>query len=97
MHTILRTRFAAMSAARPASALPALLFTMVRLRAPCAINVSMSAEGMPALPKPPIMMVAPSGMSASAASGEAKILLIMGRRIIAPPFSSDSTSTCVYK
>jgi hypothetical protein len=48
----LRTRFAAMSAASPLSALPALLFTMVSSRAPCAISALISAEGMPALPKP---------------------------------------------
>jgi hypothetical protein len=40
--------------------LPALLLTMVSSRAPWAISASISAAGMPALPKPPIMTVAPS-------------------------------------
>ena len=59
-HRILRTRFAFSSAARPVSPLPALLLTMVRSRAPCAISASISSDGMPAVPKPPIITVAPS-------------------------------------
>src|SRR5262249_44262768 len=77
-HRILRTRFAWMSAASPVSPLPALLLTMVRSLAPCAISASMSAAGIPALPKPWIITVAPSGTSASAASGLATILSIIG-------------------
>src|SRR5438552_13417678 len=77
---ILRTRLAFRSAARPTSALPALLFTMVRLRAPLRMRASMSSEGMPAVPKPPIMTVAPSAISATAALGEATVL-----SIISPP------------
>ena len=76
---ILRTRFAARSAARPVSPLPALLLTIVRSRARCAISASISSEGMPAAPKPPIMTVAPSWMSATAAAADGKILLIMLR------------------
>src|SRR5438270_8738054 len=77
---ILRTRLAFKSAARPTSALPALLFTMVRSRAPFRMRASMSSEGMPAVPKPPIMTVAPSAISATAALGEATVL-----SIISPP------------
>jgi len=39
--------------------LPALLFTTVSSRAPCSISASISSDGMPALPKPPISTVAP--------------------------------------
>jgi endonuclease/exonuclease/phosphatase family metal-dependent hydrolase len=46
------------------SPLPALLLTIVRSRAPCAISASISSFGMPAVPKPPIITVAPSGTSA---------------------------------
>ena len=67
---ILRTRLAFSSAARPVSPLPALLLTMVRSRAPCAISASISSDGMPAVPKPPIITVAPSCTSATAASGD---------------------------
>ena len=57
---ILRTRPAFSSAARPVSPLPALLLTIVRSRAPCAISASISSFGWPAPPKPPIITVAPS-------------------------------------
>src|SRR5690606_16731590 len=50
------------------SALPALLFTTVRSRAPWAIRASISSLGTPTPPKPPISTVAPSKMSATAAS-----------------------------
>jgi len=64
------------------SPLPALLFTIVRSRAPCAISASISAAGIPAAPKPPIMTVAPSWMPATASATEATVLSIMadGRR-----------------
>jgi hypothetical protein len=42
------------------SPLPALLLTIVRSRAPCAISASISSSGSPAVPKPPIITVAPS-------------------------------------
>src|SRR5690606_32648905 len=65
---ILRTRFVLSSAATPYSALPALLFTTVRSRAPWAIRASISSLGTPTPPKPPISTVAPSKISATAAS-----------------------------
>jgi hypothetical protein len=67
---IFLTLFVFSSAARPASALPALLLTIVRSFAEWPINASTSSEGMPALPKPPIRIVAPSRMSATAASND---------------------------
>ena len=73
---ILRTRPALSSAARPVSPLPALLLTTVRSFAPCSIRPSISSLGMPAVPKPPISTVAPSGMPASASARRA-ILSIM--------------------
>jgi len=76
---ILRTRRALSNAASPVSPLPALLLTMVRSRAPWAINASISADGMPALPKPPIITVAPSCTPATACSNESKILSITFR------------------
>src|SRR3990170_2510125 len=80
-HRIFFTRFLPISAASPASALPALLFTTVRSFAPCARSASISCAGMPALPKPPIMIVAPSGTSASASSAVAMNLSIMAARL----------------
>ncbi|MNV74271.1 hypothetical protein D3C71_1674780 [compost metagenome] len=74
---ILRTRPALSSAARPTSPLPALLFTTVRSRAPCAIRPSISSLGMPAVPKPPINTVSPSFTPDSAWATESAILLIM--------------------
>src|SRR5690606_19892363 len=77
---ILRTRRALSSAANPTSPLPALLFTIVRSFAPWSIRASINSLGMPATPKPPIMIVAPSKMSATAAEGEPTVL-----SIIVPP------------
>src|SRR5882672_5261917 len=71
------TRFALSNAASPISPLPALLLTIVRSFAPRAISASMSSEGMPAVPKPPIITVAPSLTSASAAAVEFLILSII--------------------
>src|SRR5882672_1884271 len=65
------------NAAMPTSPLPALLLTMVRSFAPCAISASTSSSGTPAPPKPPTRMVAPSRTSASAASIEGEILSTM--------------------
>src|SRR5690348_8932206 len=65
------------SAAIPTSPLPALLLTMVRSFAPCAMSASTSSSGTPEPPKPPTRMVAPSRTSASAASTEGEILSIM--------------------
>src|SRR4051794_23504162 len=74
---ILRTRPAASSAARPVSPLPALLLTIVNSLAPCAISASISSFGKPAVPKPPIITVAPSGTSRNAASTDEWILSII--------------------
>src|SRR5512134_661366 len=71
------TRRAFSSAARPVSAFPALLLTMVRSRAPRLMSASISSAGMPAPPNPPIMTVAPSWTSATACSIEWTILSIM--------------------
>src|SRR5262245_11081309 len=76
-HRILRTRRAFSSAASPVSPLPALLLTMVRSFAPCAMSASISSAGIPAGPNPPIKIVAPSGTSASASVTDETILLIM--------------------
>src|SRR5262245_59945851 len=65
------------SAAMPTSPFPALLFTIVRSFAPCAISASISSSGTPEPPKPPTRMVAPSRTSASAASMEGEILSTM--------------------
>ena len=65
------------SAARPVSALPALLLTMIRSLEPFAISASMSSEGMPAVPNPPIITVAPLGISATATAAVATTLLII--------------------
>src|SRR5215467_1424930 len=73
----LRMRRALNSAAIPTSPLPALLLTMIRSFAPCAIRASISSSGMPEPPKPPTRMVAPSRTSASAASIEGEILSTM--------------------
>src|SRR5215475_8565791 len=72
---IFRTRFVFSNAARPVSPLPALLLTIVRSRAPCSITASTSAAGRPAPPKPPIMIVAPSLMPATAAAADSTTLL----------------------
>ena len=56
---ILRTRFALRSAASPVSPLPALLLTMVSPLAPLSISASINSDGIPAVPNPPIITVAP--------------------------------------
>jgi len=58
------------------SPLPALLLTMVSSRDPRAMRASMSSDGMPAVPNPPIMTVAPSNTSATAASADPTVLSI---------------------
>ena len=65
---ILRTRPAASSAASPVSPFPALLFTTVRSPAPCRIKASIKITGIPAMPNPPIKIVEPSAIPATAAS-----------------------------
>ncbi len=62
----MRTRPALSSAARPTSPLPALLFMMVRSRAP-PVNQGVNQKGrLAAGPKPPIIIVAPSWIPAMA-------------------------------
>ena len=73
-----RTRRAFRSAASPVSPLPALLQTIVRSRAPWASTASMRSSGIPAMPKPLIIIVAPSFTSATAVSSDLTTLLIIG-------------------
>jgi hypothetical protein len=61
--------------------LPALLLTIVSSRAPWSISASISSFGSPAVPKPPIITVAPSCTSLSASAAEANTLLIMLRML----------------
>jgi hypothetical protein len=75
----LATRPALISAARPTSPLPVLLFTTVRPVAPWSINAWINSIGLPASPNPPIITVTPSGMSATAAAGLSTVLLIIGQ------------------
>src|SRR5581483_12228794 len=56
----------------------------------CAISASMSCDGMPAVPKPPIMTVDPSCMSATACSAEAAILSIIRRLLENTRSTSDA-------
>src|SRR5947199_3634513 len=56
--------------------MPALLLTTVRPFVPRACNALIRFSGMPHKPKPPIMIVAPSGMSATASSALAITLSI---------------------
>src|SRR5438552_9789723 len=76
------TRLALSSAASPVSPLPALLLTIVRSLAPRSMRASINSPGMPAVPKPPIITVAPSKTSATAAVGETTVLSIMDRRAV---------------
>src|SRR5262249_22790444 len=57
----LRTRFRLL-------AVRSLFDTMVRLLAPCLSRASMGIRGMPARPKPPTAMLAPSEMPATASA-----------------------------
>ncbi|MOA27764.1 hypothetical protein D3C78_1486590 [compost metagenome] len=72
----MRTLPAMSRAARPISPLPALLLIMVRSRAPVAIRPSISSDGMPAVPKPPTMMVEPSVIPSTALAMDSYVLLI---------------------
>ena len=75
----MRTRPFASSAASPVSPLPALLFTTVRSVAPCSIRASISATGIPAMPKPPISTVEPSATppTASAAVSQMRTVTLL--------------------
>src|SRR5690606_38487587 len=66
----LRTRPAAISCDRPIGPSPPLLLTIVSSRAPWSSKAQTSSVGMPAMPNPPMRMVAPSWTSASASATE---------------------------
>src|SRR5678815_1743004 len=59
------TCFVLTSIPTPKSSTPGLLLMTVRLRVPRACSALMRFSGRPHRPKPPHMMVAPSGMSAT--------------------------------
>ncbi len=66
----------------PKSSTPALLLMMVRSRVPRACSALIRFSGSPAEPNPPIMIVAPSGIIATATSAFSTTLfiqLIIGR------------------
>src|SRR5258706_6825561 len=62
----------------PKSSTPALLLMTVRPMVPRARSAAMRCSGIPHSPKPPIIIVAPSGMSATASSAFARTLFISG-------------------
>ncbi len=64
----------------PNPSVPALLLMIVRSRVPRRCSAATRCSGMPHRPKPPIMIVAPSGTSATASSASRRTLSI--RRII---------------
>src|SRR2546426_5253176 len=61
----------------PNSSTPALLLMTVRPFVPRACSALMRFSGMPHRPKPPIMIVAPSGTSATAASASGSTLFMI--------------------
>src|SRR4029079_15997308 len=73
----LETRPALSRAARPTWPLPQLLLIIVRFVAPWSISAWMSSIGLPASPKPPNMMVAPSKISETASAALAPRLSII--------------------
>src|SRR5260221_2194388 len=60
----------------PKSSTPALLLITVRFFVPRACSAAISVSGMPQSPNPPIMMVAPSGIPATASDAPASTLFI---------------------
>jgi len=62
----------------PKSSMPALLLMTVSPCVPRAWRAEMRCSGMPHRPKPPIMMVAPSGMRDTASSALASTLFTDG-------------------
>src|SRR5215831_5005854 len=60
----------------PKSSTPALLLTTVRFFVPRACSAAMRFSGMPQRPNPPIMMVAPSGIRATASAAPVTTLFI---------------------
>ena len=62
----------------PKSSTPALLLMTVSPVVPRARRASMSVSGMPHSPKPPIMIVAPSGMRSTASAALASTLFTDG-------------------
>src|SRR5437660_6004353 len=69
----------------PKSSTPGLLLMMVRLFVPLARRAWIRFAGMPQRPKPPMRIVAPSGMSATAASALGRTLFMAsGLQLFAP-------------
>src|SRR3954468_9825222 len=62
----------------PKSSTPALLLMTVRLRVPRSRSAAIRVSGMPHSPKPPIIIVAPSGMRATASSAPGSTLFTDG-------------------
>ena len=60
----------------PKSSMPALLLMTVSPFVPRACSAAIRVSGIPQRPKPPIMMVAPSGMRDTASSALASTLFI---------------------
>ena len=60
----------------PKSSTPALLLMTVRPRVPRARRAAIRFSGIPQSPKPPIIMVAPSGIIATASAALASTLFI---------------------
>src|SRR5262245_57179218 len=70
------TCFALTSIPTPKSSTPGLLLMTVRLRVPRACSALIRFSGRPHRPKPPHMMVAPSGMRATASAALAITLFM---------------------
>src|SRR3954464_10399055 len=75
---ILRTCRDRSSTPMPKSSTPALLLITVRPRVPRARSAAIRVSGMPHSPKPPIIIVAPSGMRATASSAPDSTLFTGG-------------------
>src|SRR5579862_7313255 len=63
----------------PKPSTPALLLIVVRFFTPLRTRARIRFSGMPHRPKPPTMMLAPSGISRTASSALATTLFIRGR------------------
>src|SRR6266550_1194225 len=70
------TCFALTRMPTPNSSTPGLLLMMVRLRVPRACSALMRFSGRPQRPKPPHMIVAPSGISATASAALCRTLFM---------------------
>src|SRR5512146_666573 len=69
---------AASSRPTPNPSTPALLLTVVRFLVPFLTRARIKFSGLPHRPKPPIMMLAPSGISRTASSALPTTLFISG-------------------